>query len=210
MMCIFPSNCCFILRYCSLISISAISEPCFSFSSSISGFKTFIRALLNSTIVAGSVTLLSLLVGSFATLTMLTKNSFLDEIRKQYVLTARMKGLSERQVLYGHVFRNAMLIVIAGFPGAFVSAFPLDSRFGLDRVEQQAVRLPLGQHLTQQLGRNVGRGGDQLAVAGGEPVGVHGGMDHHRGAAVELLDPAGVQVVACLRFSMGMTATLDS
>jgi microcin C transport system permease protein len=52
-----------------------------------------------------------------------TKNSFLDEIRKQYVLTARMKGLSERQVLYGHVFRNAMLIVIAGFPGAFIGAF---------------------------------------------------------------------------------------
>jgi microcin C transport system permease protein len=56
-------------------------------------------------------------------MTLLTKNSFLDEIRKQYVLTARMKGLDERQVLYGHVFRNAMLIVIAGFPGAFVGAF---------------------------------------------------------------------------------------
>jgi microcin C transport system permease protein len=53
----------------------------------------------------------------------LTKNSFLDEIRKQYVQTARAKGLTERQVLYGHVFRNAMLIVIAGFPGAFIHAF---------------------------------------------------------------------------------------
>ena len=52
--------------------------------------------------------------------TMLTKNSFLDEIHKQYVMTARAKGLAERRVLYGHVFRNAMLIVIAGFPGAFV------------------------------------------------------------------------------------------
>jgi microcin C transport system permease protein len=62
-------------------------------------------------------------LGAFATSTLLTKNSFLDEIRKQYVLTARMKGLSERQVLYGHVFRNAMLIVVAGFPGAFISAF---------------------------------------------------------------------------------------
>ena len=61
-------------------------------------------------------------LGAFATSTLLTKNSFLDEIRKQYVLTARMKGLSERGVLYGHVFRNAMLIVIAGFPGAFVHA----------------------------------------------------------------------------------------
>jgi microcin C transport system permease protein len=61
-------------------------------------------------------------LGGFATSTLLTKNSFLDEIRKQYVLTARMKGLSENKVLYGHVFRNAMLIVIAGFPGAFVGA----------------------------------------------------------------------------------------
>jgi len=59
-------------------------------------------------------------IGGFAGLTMLTKNSFLDEINKQYVMTARSKGLSERRVLYGHVFRNAMLIVIAGFPAAFV------------------------------------------------------------------------------------------
>ncbi|MGA2485216.1 MAG: microcin C ABC transporter permease YejB [Roseiarcus sp.] len=65
----------------------------------------------------------SLVLGSFATSTLLTKNSFLDEIKKSYVQTARMKGLSERRVLYGHVFRNAMLIVIAGFPGAFLSAF---------------------------------------------------------------------------------------
>jgi microcin C transport system permease protein len=62
-------------------------------------------------------------LGAFATTTLLTKNSFLDEIRKQYVLTARMKGLGETQVLYTHVFRNAMLIVIAGFPGAFIGAF---------------------------------------------------------------------------------------
>ncbi|MER2265050.1 microcin C ABC transporter permease YejB [Methylobacterium oxalidis] len=67
--------------------------------------------------------LTALVIGAFATATLLTKNSFLDEIRKQYVLTARMKGLSERSVLYGHVFRNAMLIVVAGFPGAFISAF---------------------------------------------------------------------------------------
>lgn len=65
--------------------------------------------------------LTALIVGGFAGLTMLTKNSFLEEINKQYVLTARAKGLTERQVLYGHVFRNAMLIVIAGFPAAFVS-----------------------------------------------------------------------------------------
>ncbi|MBO6717837.1 MAG: microcin C ABC transporter permease YejB [Rhizobiaceae bacterium] len=67
--------------------------------------------------------LISLVLAAFATTTLLTKNSFLEEIRKQYVMTARAKGLSERQVLYGHVFRNAMLIIIAGFPGAFISAF---------------------------------------------------------------------------------------
>ena len=65
----------------------------------------------------------SMVLGAFATMTLLTKNSFMEEIRKQYVTTARMKGLTENQVLYGHVFRNAMLIVIAGFPGAFISAF---------------------------------------------------------------------------------------
>ena len=65
----------------------------------------------------------SMMLGAFATMTLLTKNSFLDEIRKQYVLTARAKGCGEYQVLYGHIFRNAMLIVIAGFPGAFVHAF---------------------------------------------------------------------------------------
>jgi microcin C transport system permease protein len=80
---------------------------------------------------------LSLVIGSFATLTMLTKNSFLDQIRNQYVITARSKGLSERRVLYGHVFRNAMLIVIAGFPGAFVGilftgALLIETIFSLD------------------------------------------------------------------------------
>jgi len=62
-------------------------------------------------------------ISAFATLTLLTKNSFLDEIKKQYVMTAKAKGLSEGRVLYGHVFRNAMLIVIAGFPAVFVSVF---------------------------------------------------------------------------------------
>ena len=65
----------------------------------------------------------AMVLSAFATTTFLTKNSFLEEIRKQYVTTARAKGLTEHQVLYGHVFRNAMLIVIAGFPGAFISAF---------------------------------------------------------------------------------------
>jgi microcin C transport system permease protein len=65
----------------------------------------------------------ALSIGGFATLTMLTKNSFLEEINKQFVITARAKGLTEKRVLYGHVFRNAMLIVIAGFPAAFVGLF---------------------------------------------------------------------------------------
>ncbi len=62
----------------------------------------------------------AMVIGGFATLTMLTKNSFLEEINKQYVVTARAKGLAEKRVLYGHVFRNAMLLVVAGFPGAFI------------------------------------------------------------------------------------------
>jgi microcin C transport system permease protein len=67
--------------------------------------------------------LTALALSAFTTTAFLTKNSFLDEIRKQYVMTARAKGLTERHVLYGHVFRNAMLLIIAGFPGAFISAF---------------------------------------------------------------------------------------
>jgi microcin C transport system permease protein len=62
-------------------------------------------------------------ISAFATLTLLTKNSFLDEIKKQYVITAKAKGLSESKVLYGHVFRNAMLIVISGFPALFIGVF---------------------------------------------------------------------------------------
>ncbi len=79
----------------------------------------------------------AMVVGGFATLTLLTKNSFLDQIGQQYVLTARAKGLTERRVLYGHVFRNAMLIVIAGFPAAFVGvlftgAVLIETIFSLD------------------------------------------------------------------------------
>lgn len=70
-----------------------------------------------------SLPVLASVIGSFATLTMLTKNSFLDEINKQYVLTARSKGLTENRVLYGHVFRNAMLLIIAGMPAALIGIF---------------------------------------------------------------------------------------
>ena len=94
--------------------------------------------------------LTALVIGAFATSTLLTKNSFLDEIRKQYVLTARMKGLSERRVLYGHVFRNAMLIVIAGFPGAFISAFftgslLIETIFSLDGLGELSFRAIVGR-----------------------------------------------------------------
>jgi microcin C transport system permease protein len=67
--------------------------------------------------------IISITVGSLAVMTLLTKNSFLEEIRKQYVLTARAKGLSENQVLYRHVFRNAIIPIITGFPGSFITAF---------------------------------------------------------------------------------------
>ena len=85
------------------------------------------------------------LIGAFATLTLLTKNSFLDEIKKQYVMTARAKGLSEARVLYGHVFRNAMLIVIAGFPGLFLGVFfgsslIIEFIFSLDGLGQLGYR----------------------------------------------------------------------
>ena len=94
--------------------------------------------------------LTALVIGAFATATLLTKNSFLDEIRKQYVLTARMKGNSESRVLYGHVFRNAMLIVIAGFPGAFISAFftgslLIETIFSLDGLGELSFRAITGR-----------------------------------------------------------------
>ena len=94
--------------------------------------------------------LTALVIGAFATSTLLTKNSFLDEIRKQYVLTAQMKGLSERRVLYGHVFRNAMLIVIAGFPGAFVGALfagslLIETIFSLDGLGELSFRAIVGR-----------------------------------------------------------------
>lgn len=93
-------------------------------------------------------------IASFATLTLLTKNSFLDEIKKQYVITAKAKGLSERRVLYGHIFRNAMLIVIAGFPGLFISVF-----FGASLIIETIFSLD-----------GLGRLGFEAAVARDYPV----------------------------------------
>ena len=87
-------------------------------------------------------------IASFATLTLLTKNSFLDEIKKQYVMTARAKGLPENRVLYGHVFRNAMLIVIAGFPALFIGVFfggslIIETIFSLDGLGQLGYKAAL-------------------------------------------------------------------
>ena len=88
---------------------------------------------------------LATVLGSFATLTMLTKNSFLDEIGKQYVMTARAKGVTERRILRGHVFRNAMLLIIAGFPSAFIGMFftgsiLIESIFSLEGLGRLAVQ----------------------------------------------------------------------
>jgi microcin C transport system permease protein len=93
-------------------------------------------------------------ISGFATLTLLTKNSFLDEIQKQYVMTAKAKGLSESRVLYGHIFRNAMLIVIAGFPAVFVGVF-----FGASLIIETIFSLD-----------GLGRLGFEAAVARDYPV----------------------------------------
>jgi microcin C transport system permease protein len=89
-------------------------------------------------------------ISAFATLTLLTKNSFLDEIKKQYVMTARAKGLGERRVLYGHVFRNAMLIVIAGFPAVFIGVFfggsvLIETIFSLDGLGRLGFEAAVGR-----------------------------------------------------------------
>lgn len=89
-------------------------------------------------------------ISAFATLTLLTKNSFLDEIKKQYVVTARAKGLSESRVLYGHVFRNAMLIVIAGFPAVFIGVFfggslIIETLFSLDGLGRMGFEAALAR-----------------------------------------------------------------
>ncbi len=99
----------------------------------------------------------SLVIGGFASLTMLTKNSFLDQINQQYVLTARAKGLSERRVMYGHVFRNAMLIVIAGFPAAFVGilftgSLLIEVIFSLDGLGQLGFQAALNRNYPVMFG----------------------------------------------------------
>ena len=97
-----------------------------------------------------SLPILAMVIGGFASLTMLTKNAFLDEINKQYVVTARAKGISEKKVLYGHVFRNAMLIVISGFPAAFInilftSSLLIEVIFSLDGLGLLGFEAALGR-----------------------------------------------------------------
>jgi microcin C transport system permease protein len=92
----------------------------------------------------------ALVISGFASLTMLTKNSFLEEINKQYVMTARAKGLTERRVLYGHVFRNAMLLVIAGFPATFIGilftgALLVEVIFSLDGLGYLGYQAAIGR-----------------------------------------------------------------
>lgn len=122
---------------------------------------------------------LALSISGFATLTLLTKNSFLDEIKKQYVITARAKGLGERRVLYGHVFRNGMLIVVAGFPGAFVAVFftgslLIETIFSLDGLGRLFFEAAVGRdypvmfatlYLTTLIGLVVQLIGDLMYVA---------------------------------------------
>ncbi|MEM8776357.1 MAG: microcin C ABC transporter permease YejB [Pseudomonadota bacterium] len=120
----------------------------------------------------------ALAIGGFTTLTLLTKNSFLDEVKKQYVTTARAKGLPERRVLYGHVFRNAMLIVVAGFPGVFISVFftgslLIETIFSLDGLGRLFFEAAIGRdypvmfatlYLTTLIGLVVALIGDLMYV----------------------------------------------
>ena len=129
--------------------------------------------------------IIAMALGAFTTMTFLTKNSFLDEIRKQYVLTARAKGLSERQVLYGHVFRNAMLLIIAGFPGAFIHAFFTGSAADRDDLLARRLGLLAFESVDQaRLSGGVRHALDlRAARAGGEPrlrLHLYAGRSAHR------------------------------
>ena len=138
--------------------------------------------------------LIAMALTSFTTMTFLTKNSFLDEIRKQYVMTARAKGLSEGQVLYGHVFRNAMLLIIAGFPGAFITAFfagamLIETIFSLDGLGPVVLRVDREARLSRRLRHAV----DLLADgARGQPR--LGLRLHPRRPAHRLREPGGLSL----------------
>ena len=120
---LFPGSC---LQYCSWFSLRVapfLTGSLFEDSLQTTSPNFLCLSRLETIFGIWLCRLTAMALSSFATTTLLTKNSFLDEIRKQYVQTARAKGLAETKVLYGHVFRNAMLIIIAGFPAAFITSF---------------------------------------------------------------------------------------
>jgi ABC-type microcin C transport system permease subunit YejB len=117
--------------------------------------------------------LICLTIGSFAVTTMLTKNTFVEEIRKQYVLVARAKGLSQQRVLYKHIFRNALIPLVTGFPAAFVGAF-----FAGSRADRDAV-------LAGRPGPAGLRGGDPARLPGGAGLAVPVHPDRPGGQAGE-------------------------
>jgi hypothetical protein len=123
-----------------------------------------------------------LVIGSFAVTTLLTKNTFVEEIRKQYVLVARAKGLSQQRVLYKHIFRNALIPLVTGFPAAFIGAFfagsvLIETLFSLDGLgllptKRGAARLPGGAGLAVPVhaDRAGGQAGVRPALHGGRPA----------------------------------------
>ncbi len=127
----------------------------------------------------------SLVVGGFASLTLLTKNSFLDEISRQYVATARAKGLGERRVLYGHVFRNAMLLVVAGLPAALVSVFftgslLIEVLFSLDGLGLMGYEAALGRDYPGGVRQPVHLHPARVAGEAGRRPGLQPGRPAHR------------------------------
>ena len=129
--------------------------------------------------------LIAMVVGGFASLTMLTKNSFLEQINQQYVMTARAKGLTERRVLYGHVFRNAMLIVIGGFPAAFIGilfagSLLIEIIFSLDGLGLLGYDALIQPRLSRALRRSLHLRPDRPADESRRRFHLHAGRSAHR------------------------------
>ena len=139
----------------------------------------------------------AMVIGGFATLTMLTKNCFLDEINKQYVLTARAKGLAERRVLYGHVFRNAMLIVVAGFPAAFIGilftgSLLIEVIFSLDGLGLLGFEAAINRDYPIMFAHALRVHADRPGAEPGQRPDLHAGRPAHRlrGGAEAVLTPS--------------------
>ncbi len=157
----------------------------------------------------------AMVIGGFATLTFLTKNSFLEEIHKQYVLTARAKGLVERRVLYGHVFRNAMLIVIAGFPAAFIGvlftgSLLIEVIFSLDGIGLLGFEAALNRDYPIMFGTLYFFG--LIGLRHGDPGRhhVHAGRSADRLRGARLMNPMNRRRLAAFRSSKrGMISLVD-